>query len=475
MSEDNLKDTVYKKNISHRTETQVTINTANIIDNSDGQLFPSVYAEVQSTLGLSIIQLGALTAIRSFLQAASTPIWGWLSDRYSRKRILTLGCLIWGIFTIIMAFSTQFIDLLIFRAITGIGLAVIVPTTQSLISDYFPPEKRGKAFGLLGLTGVLGSIIGTIFATAVVTGYKVIYGIDSWRFVFVVWGFLSISIGILVFIFAKDPIRGGMEPELREFITEQKAADYKAEVSDFKKILTNRTFMLIVLQGMAGSIPWNGIFFMIIWFEYIGFDPLTAGLIFSVIAVGAAVGNFLGGIIGDKAAKWHPNNGRILIAQISVASGIPLTFIIFLVIPMATTSLYLYIIFGVLTGLLISWSAGGCNNPIFSEVIEPEIRSSAFSIDRMLEGSFAALGTVFVSLVATGFGYTNPPLGVEISSLSASVRRTNMLALAWGMFLVALIPWIICLILYTLVYTSYPEDYKKIRIILEQRRLKELG
>ena len=144
MSEDILKDAVYKKNIAHRTETQVTINSANIIDNSDGQLFPSVYAEVQSTMGLDLIQLGALTGIRSFLQAATTPIWGWLSDRYSRKLILTLGCLLWGFFTVIMAFSTQFLDLLIFRAITGIGLAVIVPTTQSLISDYFPPKSEGK-------------------------------------------------------------------------------------------------------------------------------------------------------------------------------------------------------------------------------------------------------------------------------------------------------------------------------------------
>jgi MFS family permease len=469
MVDKEIKKVNVKEKIPGRTGTQVTINTANIIDNADGQIFPSVYAQVQGTLGLDIIQLGTLTGIRSFLQAATTPIWGWWSDKHSRKRVLAYGCFTWAIFTILIAFATQYIDLLIYRAITGIGLAVIVPTTQSLIADYFPPETRGKAFGWLGLTGVIGAIVGTIFATAIVTGYKYIFGIDSWRFIFIVWGLLSITVGICVLIFAKDPIRGEMEPELAGTITQEKAERYKAKVSDFKKIMKNRTFMIIVLQGMAGSIPWNGIFFMIIWFEYIGFDPLTSGLIFSVIAIGAALGNLLGGVIGDKAAKWRPKSGRILTAQISVAFGIPLTFIIFLLIPMTQSSIFLYIIFGSITGLLISWSSGGCNNPIFSEVIEPEIRSSAYSVDRMFEGSFAALGTVFVGLAADGFGYHTPPIGVEIKSLPASIRYTNMMALAWAMFLVALIPWILCLILYTFLYKSYPKDYEKMRTILEER------
>ncbi len=458
-----------KKKVPGRGGTQVTINLSNIIDNADGQIFPSVYEQVQLTTGLDIVQLGDLTGIRSLLQALATPIWGWWSDKHSRKLVLSIGCFIWAFFTIMVAFASQFIDLLIYRAITGIGLAVIVPTSQSLVSDYFPPETRGKAFGWLGLTGVLGSIVGTIFATAIVSAYSTILGIDSWRFIFIVWGIVSIIVGLLVLIFAKDPIRGEMEPELAAVISKEEADKYHAKFSDFKKILTNRTFMIIVFQGMAGSIPWNGIFFMIIWFEYIGFDPLIAGLLFSIIAIGAAVGNLLGGLIGDRAAKWRPKSGRIIIAQISVASGIPLTFIIFLLIPMMESSVLLYIIFGTITGLLISWCSGGTNNPIFSEVIEPEIRSSAFSVDRMLEGSFAALGTVFVGLAADLFGYTTPPLGVDLSQLPASIRYTNMMALALGMFLVALIPWIICLILYSFVYKTYPTDFERVRKILEER------
>ncbi len=295
------------------------------------------------------------------------------------------------------------------------------------------------------------------------------FGMDSWRFVFIIWGMLSIIVGILVLIFAKDPIRGEMEPELAQLIKTEKAEMYKIQKSDFKKILKNRTYLLIMLQGIVGSIPWNGILFMIIWFQYIGFDPLTAGLIFSLIAIGAAIGNLLGGWIGDRAAKWRPRSGRIFIAQISVFAGIPLTIVIFFIIPMNPSSMILYIVFGALTGLLISWCGPGCNSPIFSEIFEPEMRGTAYSIDRLFEGSFAALGTIFVGLVAVFYGYQTPPLGTDISSLPNAIRVRNTMALAYGMFIVALIPWILCLLFYTFVYKTYPSDAEKIHKILEQR------
>ncbi|MFX1496734.1 MAG: spinster family MFS transporter [Promethearchaeota archaeon] len=460
--------------IPGRRGTQGTINLANVIDNADQQLFSSVFPQVQSSLGIGIVGLGSLTGVRTILQAISTPIWGWWSDRHSRKRVLSIGCFVWAIFTILIAFTFSYIDILIYRALTGIGLAVIVPTAQSLIADYFSPKTRGKAFGWLGLTGVLGAVFGALFATFMVS-YDFILGIEAWRFVFIVWGIISIIVGILVLIFLKDPIRGEMEPELKEVITARKAEQYRIQISDFKKIFKTKTFVLIFLQGTAGSIPWSGLTaFMITWFQYIGYPSFFSGIIFVVLGIGAALGNLFGGWIGDKAAKWNLKRGRLIIAQISVLIGIPMTAIIFILVPMSTNSLLMYLVLGGLTGFGISWTAGGCNNPIFSEIFPPEIRSSAYAVDRVFEGSFGALGSIFVSIVAASFGFITPPLGTVVSDLPVDsvLRITNMQALAMGMFLVALIPWIICLILYTLVYFTYPKDYEKMRVFLENRAKK---
>ena len=139
--------------IPGRGRTNATMNLANITDAMDGQIFPAVYKNVQDefaartpSVTLGFASVGLITATRSILQSVSTPMWGWLSDRGSRKRILAIGCWFWAAFTILTAISLGYIDMLLWRALTGIGLAAIVPTTGSLVTDYFPPEKRGKAF-----------------------------------------------------------------------------------------------------------------------------------------------------------------------------------------------------------------------------------------------------------------------------------------------------------------------------------------
>jgi MFS family permease len=176
------------------------------------------------------------------------------------------------------------------------------------------------------------------------------------------------------------------------------------------------------------------------------------------LAIGGSVGVAFGGWIGDRASRWRPNSGRIVVAQTSVALGILLSFVIFILIPRTTASSSLYILFGFIMGLLITW-AGPANNAIFSEIFEPEIRGSVFSVDRVFEGSVGALGTLLVGLFA--------------DYLQTSGTPDAAAALGNSMFVIALIPWILCLILYTLVYKSYPKDKATLRQIMENRR-KEL-
>ncbi|MFW9921825.1 MAG: spinster family MFS transporter [Candidatus Thorarchaeota archaeon] len=454
-----------------RAKTQVLINTANIIDNADGQLLPALYTPIQNDLGFSLGDLGGITAARSLLQAITTPLWGWLSDKYSRKIILAIGCFIWGIATIVMGVINNLVGFYFIRSFIGIGLAVIVPTSQSLIADYFHESKRGVAFGYLGLTGVLGAIFGTLYATII--GDMTILGIAGWRFSFITVGSLSIVLGILIWLFGKDPIRGTSEDEIGKLVNKSTEKKYSMKFKDIKKILTNKTFIVIVLQGVTGSIPWNSILFVIYWFEHIGFDSLLAGIAFSVIAIGAALGNLFGGFLGDWAAKKNANYGRILVAQISVFLGIPMMFIIFLAIPRVatTTNLVLFIVVGLITGFMISWCAPAANNPIFSELFEPEMRSTAYSIDRLFEGAIAASGTLIVAgLAVWAFGFQNPPEGGTIADLSPTVIASNIDAIAWAMIIATCIPWFLCMIFYTFAYFTYPKDRDNAKKVLLQRQ-----
>lgn len=466
-----LSDEEKKEFRRDRLKTQILINSANVIDNADAQVLSSLYTPIQNSLNFSLTQLGTITTARALLQAVSTPFWGWLSDKFSRKLILSIGCFLWGIFTIVLGFLANFWGLLFVRALTGLGLAVILPTAQSLIADFFPGKKRGMAFGFLGLTGVLGAIVGTLFATAV--GGLTILGFEGWRFVFVVLGALSLALGGGIILFGRDPIRGSSDEEIGDLVSEKTEETYSIELADVKKILTNKTFLLIVSQGVVGLIPWNSILFVVYWFEHIGFNSVLAGVIFAVIAIGAALGNLFGGWLGDKIAKKMPNKGRIMVAQISVFSGIPMMFVIFLLIPreVSALSIVLFISIGIVTGFLISWCAPAANNPIFSELFEPEIRSTAFAIDRLFEGSIAASGTLIVALLAEKlFGYVKPGPG-GIGSLTPAELATNVDAIAYALIISTCVPWFLCLILYTFAYFTYPDDRDSCRVRLQDRRV----
>jgi MFS family permease len=212
----------------------------------------------------------------------------------------------------------------------------------------------------------------------------------------------------------------------------------------------------IIIGIAAGVIPFFAVAKMKPMFGYD--DTLDA---FGIHGIGGTIGAILTGVFADPAINeagkglLYGNPGQLWTQIIAVAvtlvySGL-MTFVIFMLIPMSVSSFGLYMIFGFLTGLLISW-CGPINSSIFSDIFEPEIRASVFSVDRVFEGSVGALGTFFVGVIT------------DITLLHSGMGHFQIAqALGSAMFLMAVIPWILCLIFYTLVYKTYPKDFATCR------------
>lgn len=104
--------------------------------------------------------LGFIIAIIAFAQFIFSPLAGNLSDKMGRKKLIIFGLLLNGAAQIGFGLSTQLFELFLWRFLTGIGAAFIMPPVMAYAADITTNEERGKAMGLIGAAISFGFMIG---------------------------------------------------------------------------------------------------------------------------------------------------------------------------------------------------------------------------------------------------------------------------------------------------------------------------
>ena len=143
------------------TVVAILIATA-ILSYTDRQVLSLLVDPVRADLHISDTQISLLlgTAFAVVYGIAGIPL-GFLADRTSRRNLILAGVLVWSIGTLACGLSRSFGELFAARIIVGLGEAVLSPAAISLISDYFPPSRRGFAVGcfLSGIAMGIGASI----------------------------------------------------------------------------------------------------------------------------------------------------------------------------------------------------------------------------------------------------------------------------------------------------------------------------
>ena len=143
------------------TVVAILIATA-VLSYTDRQVLSLLVDPIRGELGISDTQVSLLlgTAFAVVYGIAGIPL-GFLADRTSRRNLIFAGVLVWSCGTLACGFSHSFGQLFAARIVVGLGEAVLSPAAISLISDYFPPSRRGTAVGffLSGIAMGIGAAI----------------------------------------------------------------------------------------------------------------------------------------------------------------------------------------------------------------------------------------------------------------------------------------------------------------------------
>lgn len=364
-----------------------------LLHQADKLLIGPLTTQIMETFKITRTQMGAVSTGALIVGAICYPLWGWLYDKFSRPKLLALASLLWGSTTWLNAIVPTYPLFLITRAGTGIDDSSY-PGLYSLISDYYPPQKRGKIYGFLQVAQPLGYLLAMILALA----FGAIYG---WRNVFFLTGGLGILLSIIIFFFVKDRQRGAAEPELAatEHLERFKFS-WKTVGGLFKK----KSLIILFLQGFIGVFPWNVITYWI--FDYLkserGYNDTQTLLTMVPAVLVLAAGYPLGGILGDRLFKKTPK-GRVIVGAAGVAIGAILLWIT-MKIPVGNT-----LTFGILlavTALFIPFASPNVLSS-FYDVTEPEIRATTNAAQNFVEFGGSAAAPLLAGIIAdrSSLGY----------------------------------------------------------------------
>ena len=173
---------------------------------ADRQAIFSVFPLLKAEMGLSDVQLGYVASSFMWVYAAAAPIAGMVGDRFRRKHVILGGLIFWSLITVATALATRYWQLVLFRALEGLGEAFYFPASMSLISAWHGKETRSRAMSWHQSSVYAGTIAGGALAGYLAEHY-------GWRRGFYVFGGLGILLGAaLVFLLKEPEEEGAREP-----------------------------------------------------------------------------------------------------------------------------------------------------------------------------------------------------------------------------------------------------------------------
>jgi MFS family permease len=370
---------------------------------AEGHALGNAFPSIQASLGLHVGHLGTISAIKHFVGMLFGPLWSMAADRYSRKGVLVWGTGVWGLWTILIGFAANYQQLLALSILSGIGLVALGGPRESLVSDLFPREQRGRAFGILEGATFVGLLIAVLIFVPLLDIPDL-----GWRVIFWVFGGMSVLSGVVMWLFVKEPVRGQSEAALSDVIDEvgkQVEARYRFELYKLRSLfqiptvllmwLTSvpRTFTMVMLGGFVAT--WLA--------NERGFSPGAASGALLPAVLGYGLGSYLGGSIGDWAHRRDARRGRVFVLEGCLAGATIFSFLLFWFQWEHWSIYWVWVFF---LGFCHTAIFPAAIKPIRVAVLLPEIRATGVAVEGVVGGLMHSLASYVIGHAGVRLGLT---------------------------------------------------------------------
>jgi MFS family permease len=305
---------------------------AYVISFADRTVISLLIDPIKADLSLSDTQIALLQglAFGIFYTLMGLPL-GWLADRVSRRSMIAVGASVWCTMTAACGLAQSFGHLFLARVGVGAGEASLSPAALSIISDYFPRERRGLPIGVYtmasasgaGIALIIGGVVIDMVADADRLVLPLLGEVARWQAAFIIVGLIGLVIVPLIATVAEPTRRNELAVNLQsggllEFIRRHPA-------------FVLRHYGGVALFGIViyGVLSWVPAYFI----RTFGWSPTRVGLTYGpVLLVFGGAGTVVGGWVATKLARrgirdavvWVTGLGMMLtaipMAMVGIAS-----------------------------------------------------------------------------------------------------------------------------------------------------------
>lgn len=261
----------------------------------DRQVVAILIEPIKNEFGATDTEMGLLTGLAFGLlyAALGVPV-GKLADRKDRRAIVAVACGLWSLATMACGFAGQFWQLLIARMSVAVGEAGGMAPSISIVSDLYPPKQRSFMISLFMMGPHLGVLIGLALGGWIAQHY-------GWRATFIWFGVPGLLLAALVYLFVREPRRGGFETA--EAMAQIQQLPTESMWTQVRRLLSVTAFRRLAFAcGFAGLAGYGyGIWTPSFLVRTHGMGMAQAGLLFGVASgVGAVAGALFSGWLCDR-------------------------------------------------------------------------------------------------------------------------------------------------------------------------------